>query len=93
MNIFNKKVICKLKENKQDEFIENYDYQSYKYANKDDCYYLKISKNLILDQDTLEILPPTQKLEQEDIDLITKLNENNMLDFYRLEKVGEINNE
>lgn len=78
------KIICKLKEDKQDEFIENYDYQSYKYANKDDCYYLKLSKHLILDQDTLEIIVPTNKLEQEDIDLIAKLNENDMIDFYEI---------
>ena len=79
----NKKMRCKLREDKQDEFIENYEYQSYKYANKDDCYYLKISKHLILDQDTLEILVPTNKLEQEDIDLIAKLDANNMLEFYK----------
>ena len=82
MNIFsNRKVMCKLKEDKQDEFIENYEFESYKYANKDDCYYLKISKKLILDQDTLEITTPTGKLTQEDIDLLQKLNENNMLEF------------
>ena len=34
-----KRIICKLKEDKQDEFIENYEFQSYKYANKDDCEY------------------------------------------------------
>ena len=77
---------CKLREDKQDEFIKNYEYQSYKYTNKDDCYYLKISKRLILDQDTLEILVPTNKLEQEDIDLIAKLNDDNMLEFYKEEK-------
>ena len=82
----NRKIICKLREDKQDEFIENYEYQSYKYANKDDCYYLKISDKLILDQDTLEITTPTQKLGQEDIDLIAKLNANNMLDFYELKE-------
>lgn len=81
-----KKMRCKLREDKQDEFIKNYEYQSYKYANKDDCYYLKISKRLILDQDTLEILVPTNKLEQEDIDLIAKLNDDNMLEFYKEEK-------
>lgn len=86
MNIFDRKIICKLKEDKQDEFIENYEYQSYKYANKDDYYYLKISKNLILDQDTLEIKAPTQKLQQEDIDLLQKLNENSMLDFFELKE-------
>lgn len=77
------KMRCKLREDKQDDFIENYEYQSYKYANKDDCYYLKISKHLILDQDTLEILAPTNKLEEEDIDLLTKLGANNMLEFYK----------
>lgn len=87
MNIFNnRKVMCKLKEDKQDEFIENYEFESYKYANKDDCYYLKISKKLILDQDTLEITTPTGKLTQEDIDLLQNLNENDMLEFYNLEK-------
>ena len=78
----NKNMRYKLRVDKQDEFIKNYEYQSYKYANKDDCYYLKISKHLILDQDTLEILAPTNKLE-EDIDLITKLEANNMLEFYK----------
>lgn len=78
-----KKMRCKLREDKQDEFVENYEYQSYKYANNDDCYYLKISKHLILDQDTLEILVPTNKLEQEDIDLIAKLDADNMLEFYK----------
>ena len=73
----------KLRVNKQDEFIKNYEYQSYKYANRDDCYYLKISKHLILDQDTLEILAPTNKLEEEDIDLLAKLEVNNMLEFYK----------
>ena len=82
----NKNMRCKLREDKQDEFIENYEYQSYKYANKDDYYYSKISKHLILDQDTLEILAPTNKLEEEDIDLITKLEANNMLEFYKKEK-------
>lgn len=81
----NKNMIYKLREDKQDEFIENYDYESYKYANKDNCYYLKISKHLILDQDTLEILAPTNKLE-EDIDLLTKLEANNMLFFVKKEK-------
>ncbi len=81
----NKNMIYKLREDKQDEFIENYEYQSYKYANKDDCYYLKISKHLILDQDTLEILAPTNKLE-EDIDLLTKLEANDMLFFVKKEK-------
>ena len=81
-----KEMIYKLREDKQDEFIENYEYQSYKYANKDDCYYLKISKHLILDQDTLEILAPTNKLEEEDIDLLTKLEANNMLFFVKKEK-------
>ena len=79
----NKNKKNKLRENKKDEFIENYEYQSYKYANKDDCYYLKISKHLILDQDTLEILAPTNKLEEEDIDLLTRLEANNMLEFYK----------
>ena len=82
----NKNIRYKLRVDKQDEFIENYEYQSYKYANRDDYYYLKISKNLILDQDTLEILAPTNKLEEEDIDLITKLEANNMLEFYKKEK-------
>lgn len=82
----NKNMIYKLREDKQDEFIENYEYQSYKYANKDDCYYLKISKHLILDQDTLEILAPTNKLEEEDIDLLTKLEANDMLFFVKKEK-------
>lgn len=81
--VMDKKMRCKLREDKQDEFVENYEYQSYKYANKDDCYYLKISKHLILDQDTLEILVPTNKLEQEDIDLIAKLDADNMLEFYK----------
>ena len=31
----NKNMIYKLREDKQDEFIENYEYQSYKYANRD----------------------------------------------------------
>lgn len=79
----NKNMKYKLREDKQDEFIENYEYQSYKYANKDDCYYLKISKHLILDQDKLEILAPTNKLEEEDIDLLAKLEANNMLEFYK----------
>ena len=82
----NKNMIYKLREDKQDEFIENYEYQSYKYANKDDCYYLKISKHLILDQDTLEILAPTNKLEEEDIDLLTKLEANDMLFFVKKEE-------
>ena len=82
----NKNMRCKLREDKQDEFIENYDYQSYKYANKDDCYYLKISKHLILDQDTLEILAPTNKLEEEDFDLLAKLEANDMLFFGKKEK-------
>ena len=82
----NKNMIYKLREDKQDEFIENYEYQSYKYANKDDCYYLKISKHLILGQDTLEILAPTNKLEEEDIDLLTKLEANDMLFFVKKEK-------
>lgn len=81
----NKNMKCKLREDKQDEFIENYDYQSYKYANKDDCYYLKISKHLILDQNTLEIVTPTNKLKEEDIDLLAKLEANNMLEFYKKE--------
>ena len=79
-------MIYKLREDKLDEFIENYEYQSYKYANKDDSYYLKISKHLILDQDTLEILAPTNKLEEEDIDLLTKLEANDMLFFVKKEK-------
>lgn len=85
----NKNMRCKLREDKQDEFIENYEYQSCKYANKDDCYYLKISKHLILDQNTLEIVTPTNKLEQEDIDLIAKLEANNMLEFYKKEVSDE----
>ena len=79
----NKNIRYKLRVDKQDEFIKNYEYQSYKYANRDDCYYLKISKHLILDQDTLEILAPTNKLEEEDIDLLAKLEANNMLEFYQ----------
>ena len=82
----NKNMRYKLRVDKQDECIENYEYQSYKYANRDDCYYLKICKNLILDQDTLEILAPTNKLEKEDIDLLAKLEANNMLEFYKKEK-------
>jgi hypothetical protein len=82
----NKNMIYKLRKDKQDEFIKNYEYQSYEYANKDDCYYLKISKHLILDQDTLEILAPTNKLEEEDIDLLTKLEANDMLFFVKKEK-------
>ena len=39
----NKNMRYKLREDKQDEFIKNYEYQSYKYANRDDYYYLKIS--------------------------------------------------
>lgn len=85
----NKNMKCKLREDKQDEFIENYDYQSYKYANKDDCYYLKISKHLILEQNTLEIVTPTNKLEEEDIDLLAKLEANNMLEFYKKEVSDE----
>lgn len=81
-----KNMIYKLRKDKQDEFIKNYEYQSYEYANKDDCYYLKISKHLILDQDTLEILAPTNKLEEEDIDLLTKLEANDMLFFVKKEK-------
>ena len=81
-----KNIRYKLRVDKQDEFIKNYEYQSYKYANKDDCYYLKISKHLILDQDTLEILAPTNKLEEEDIDLLTKLEANDMLFFVKKEK-------
>ena len=81
----NKKMRYKLREDKQDEFIENYEYQSYKYAVQDDHYYLRISKHLILDQDTLEILAPTNKLEQEDIDLLTKLEANDMLFFVKKE--------
>lgn len=76
----NKNMRYKLREDKQDEFIENYEY-----ANKDDCYYLKISKHLILDQNTLEIVTPTNKLEEEDIDLLAKLEANNMLEFYKKE--------
>ena len=82
----NKNMRRKLREDKQDEFIENYEYQSYNYANRDDCYYLKISKYLILDQDTLEILAPTNKLEEEDIDLLTKLEANDMLFFVFFEE-------
>ncbi len=82
----NKNMIYKLRKDKQDEFIKNYEYQSYEYANKDNCYYLKISKHLILDQDTLEILAPTNKLEEEDIDLLTKLEANDMLFFVKKEK-------
>ncbi len=82
----NKNMRYKLRADKYDEFIKNYEYQSYKYANRDDCNYLKISKHLILDQDTLEILVPTNKLEEEDIDLLTKLEANDMLFFVKKEK-------
>ena len=78
-----KNIRYKLRVDRQDVFIKNYEYQSYKYANIDDCYYLKISKHLILDQDTLEILAPTNKLEEEDFDLLTRLEANNMLEFYK----------
>lgn len=84
--MLNKKIKCKLRWDKQGEFIEKYDFESYKYANKDDCYYLKLTKHLILDQDSLEILTPTNKLEQEDIDLLHKLEADNMLEFI---KIGE----
>ena len=70
----------KLRDEKQDEFIEDYEYQSFKYANKDDCYYLRISKNLILDQDTLEIIAPTGKKEKEDLELLSKLEANDMIE-------------
>lgn len=73
----------KLRDEKQDEFIEDYEYQSFKYANKDDCYYLRISKNLILDQDTLEIIAPTGKKEKEDLELLSKLEANDMIEFIK----------
>lgn len=82
----NKNKRCKLRKDKLDEFIGNCEYQSYKYADRDDCYYLKISKHLILDQDTLEILATTNKLEGEDIALIIILEANNMLELYKVEK-------
>lgn len=81
----NKNKRYKLRKDKLDEFIGGCEYQSYKYANRDDGYYLKISKHLILDQDTLEILTPTNKLEGEDIVLITILEANNMLELYKEE--------
>ena len=80
----NKKLKCKLRSDKQDEFIEKYDFDSYKYAGVEDKYYLKLTRYLILDQDTLEILTPTNKLGQEEIDLLAKLEAENMLEFYRL---------
>ena len=82
--MINKKLKCKLREDKQDEFIEKYDLESYKYAGAEDKYYLKLTRYLILDQDTLEILTPTEKLEQEEIDLLAKLEAENMLEFYKL---------
>ena len=84
--MINKKLKCKLREDKQDEFIEKYDFESYKYAGAEDKYYLKLTRYLILDQDTLEILSPTNKLEQKDIDLLHKLEADNMLEFI---KIGE----
>lgn len=80
----NKKLKCKLRDDKQNEFIEKYDFDSYKYAGVEDKYYLKLTKYLILDQDTLEILTPTNKLGQEEIDLLAKLEAENMLEFYKL---------
>ena len=80
----NKKLKCKLRYDKQDEFIEKYDFDSYKYAGVEDKYYLKLTRYLILDQDTLEILTPTNKLGQEEIDLLAKLEAENMLEFYKL---------
>ena len=79
-----KEIKYKLKEDKQDEFIEKYDFESYKYAGVEDKYYLKLTRYLILDQDTLEILSPTNKLEQEEIDLLAKLEAEDMLEFYKL---------
>lgn len=80
----NKKLKCKLRDDKQNEFIEKYNFDSYKYAGVEDKYYLKLTKYLILDQDTLEILTPTNKLGQEEIDLLAKLEAENMLEFYKL---------
>lgn len=77
-----KEIKCKLKEDKQDEFIEKYDFESYKYAGVEDKYYLKLTRYLILDQDTLEILSPTNKLTQEEIDLLYKLDQDKMLEYY-----------
>ena len=53
--------------------------------NKKDKYYLKLTRYLILDQETLEILTPTEKLEQEEIDLLAKLEAEDMLEFYKQE--------
>ena len=82
--MINKNLKCKLREDKQYEFIQNYDFQSHKYVGVEDKYYLKLTKYLILDQDTLEILTPTNKLEQEEIDLLEKLEAEDMLEFYKL---------
>lgn len=82
--MINKKIKCKLRVDKQDEFIQNYDFECYKYAGIEDKYYLKLTRYLILDQDTLEILTPTNKLGQEEIDLLSKLEAENMLEFYKL---------
>lgn len=84
--MLNKNIKYKLRGDKQDEFIEKYDFESYKYAGLEDKYYLKLTRYLILDQETLEILTPTNKLEQEDIDLLHKLEADNMLEFF---KIGE----
>lgn len=84
--MLNKKIKCKLRWDKQGEFIEKYSFERYKYAGVENKYYLKLTRYLILDQDTLEILSPTNKLEQKDIDLLHKLEADNMLEFI---KIGE----
>jgi hypothetical protein len=73
----------KLRDDKQDEFMNNYEFERFKYACKEDSYYMRISKNLILDQDTLEILSPTGKIEQEDLDILLKLEANNMVEYIK----------
>ena len=42
-----------------------------------------MKENKIRKTHTLEILAPTNKLEEEDIDLLAKLESNNMLEFYK----------
>lgn len=84
--MLNKKIKFKLRWDKQGEFIEKYSFERYKYAGVENKYYLKLTRYLILDQDTLEILSPTNKLEQKDIDLLHKLEADNMLEFI---KIGE----
>lgn len=79
-----KKLKCKLRNDKQNEFIQKYDFECYKYSGVKDKYYLKLTRYLILDQDTLEILTPTNRLGQEEIDLLAKLEAENMLEFYNL---------